>query len=43
MSEILINWLSALVSDGSISDIHSPTKVYTFCQYGALFTKCTIM
>ena len=41
MSEIR---LSALFSqDGSISDIHSPTKVYTFCQYGALFTKCTIM
>ena len=39
------NYLAFSVSftDGSISDIHSPTKVYTFCQYGALFTKCTIM
>ena len=26
-------------ADVSISDIHSPTKVYTFCQYGAFFTK----
>ena len=50
MLKIRIIWLSALkiliiwpFTDGSISDIQSPTKVYTFCQYCALFTKCTIM
>ena len=30
-------------TDASISDIHTCVKVYTSSQYGAFFTKCTIV
>ena len=52
MSEIQNFWLLALTdasisdihfTDASISDIHTYVKVYTSCQYGAFFTKCTIL
>ena len=44
MSEILIFLaFSVYFRDGSISDIQTCEKVYTFCKYGAFFTKCTII
>ena len=44
MSEILF-FLTFRVNftDAPISDIHTCVKVYTSCQYGAFFTKCTIV
>ena len=44
MSEILFFFaFSVNLTDGSISGIHTCVNVYKFCQYGAFFTKCTIM
>ena len=28
---------------GSISNVHTCVKVYTSCQFGAFFTKCTML
>ena len=36
MSEILNFWLAPM------SDVHTCAKVYTACQFGAFFTKCTM-
>jgi hypothetical protein len=38
MSEIIFRYCT----DASIPDIHTCVKVYTSCQSGAFFTKCTI-
>ena len=45
MSEINANFLACSINfiNASILDIRPCIKVYTFCQYGAFFTKCTIM
>ena len=44
MSEILILWLSALISQMApyLIFIYTPAKVYTFCQYGAFFTNARL-
>ena len=30
-------------TSGSISNVHTCVKVYTSCQFGAFFTKCTML
>ena len=43
MSEISYLCTFRVISDFSISDVHTCVEVYTSCHFGAFFRKCTIL